>query len=91
MQLEIAGANLAAGTRIDILTFSQLRLGALFLPWTGTGADALDFNDLQDACSVCGFNSDLFFALVGLLRCHSTFPFRPTAIYICIAAQKRSR
>ena len=42
---------------MEILTFSQLRLGALSQAWTGTGADALDFNDLQDACSVCGFNS----------------------------------
>ena len=65
LQLEIAGATLAAGTRMDILTFSQLRLGALFLPWTGIGGDALDFNDLQDACSVCGFNSGIVFCADG--------------------------
>ena len=65
LQLAIAKANIAAGTRMDILTFSQLRLGALFLPWTGTGVDELDFNDLQDACSVCGFNSHIMFCAGG--------------------------
>jgi hypothetical protein len=60
LQLAIAGANLVdTASRMEILTFSQLRLGALSQAWTGTGADALDFNDLQDACAVCGFNSGL--------------------------------
>jgi len=66
LQLAIAGANIVdTASRVDILTFSQLRLGALFLAWTGTGADALDFNDLQDACSVCGFNSGIVYCADG--------------------------
>ena len=52
---------------MEILTFSQLRLGALSQAWTGTGADALDFNDLQDACSVCGFNSGIVYCVDGAL------------------------
>ena len=65
-QLAIAGANLVdTASRIDILTFSQLRLGALSQAWTGTGADALGFNDLQDACSVCGFNSGIVYCADG--------------------------
>ena len=52
---------------MEILTFSQLRLGALSQAWTGTGADALDFNDLQDACSVCGFNSGSLIVSKGAL------------------------
>ena len=57
LRFTITGASLVdTGSGMEILTFSQLRLGALPQAWTGTGADALDFNDLQDACSVCGFN-----------------------------------
>jgi hypothetical protein len=72
LQLAIAGASLVdTASRIEILTFSQLRLGASWLnpAWTGTGADALDFNDLQDACSVCGLNLGLVLCADGV---HST-------------------
>ena len=68
LRFTITGASLVdTGSGMEILTFSQLRLGALFQAWTGTGADALDFNDLQDACSVCGFNSGSCIALTGAL------------------------
>jgi hypothetical protein len=64
LRIAIAGANLVGtATRVEILTFAQLRLGVSWLnpAWTGTGADAIDFTDLQDACAVCGFNLGLAF------------------------------
>ena len=68
LRFTITGASLVdTGSGMEILTFSQLRLGALSQAWTGTGADALDFNDLQDACSVCGFNSGIVYCVDGAL------------------------
>ena len=59
LRLAIAGMKLGTSSSMEILTGWQLRLGSLGEAWTGTGANALDFNDVQDACSVCGFNSGL--------------------------------
>ena len=70
LQFAISGLSLAdTQSNMEILTFSQLRQGATNpypIQWTGTGDDALDFNDLQDACSVCGFNSGIVYCSVGL-------------------------
>ena len=67
LQLAIAGINLVGtASRMEILTSWQLQLGVLGEAWTESGADALGFNDLQDACSVCGFNSGYVFCIEGL-------------------------
>ena len=70
LQFDISGLSLAdTDSHMEILTFSQLRLGATNpypIQWTGTGTNAIDFNDLQDACSVCGFNSGIVYCSVGV-------------------------
>ena len=50
-------AGLTGASAMELLTFDQLRKGYLAPAWTGTGTDALDYNDLQDACGVVGLNS----------------------------------
>jgi hypothetical protein len=56
LSFEVTGLPIT--TTMELVTFDALRLGFLDFPWTGAGADALDFGDLQDACGVVGVNTD---------------------------------
>ena len=55
-KLKFGVTGLVAFSALEILTYDQIRTGKLTEAWTGTGVDALDFSDAQEACAVLGVN-----------------------------------
>ena len=94
LQLAITGASLVdTASRMEILTFSQLRLGDF--GYTKRGPEQEQMRWISTTCRMrvpcVGSIRVSCFALKGPIRRHSTFPFRPTGIYTYIAVQRRSR
>ena len=76
---------------MELFTYAKLRQGALFDPWNGTGNDALDFNDLQDACSVCGLNSGSLYCLGPALVTAQHVSFQPyRTLYLHCSSEAES-